>query len=217
MPKLTLFHSHNFYRLQARPMLLSESPLLFASNINSLVHVTGRMTGLVDTYDRDRSRVFEVNAVDQLAATCGVTESLAQLHHAQQQRSQEPKVASASGIRTNQVHITDMAFLPASIEVSVGERVVWQNTSTTVHNVVDDETKALNKVDVALPVSAKPFDSGFLQPGQSYARIFNQPGLYRYVCTLHEGNGMNGFIVVRPGTVRTYVAHSRPSGSLSQR
>jgi len=74
-----------------------------------------------------------------------------------------------------------MAFLPASIEVSVGERVVWQNTSTTVHNVVDDETKALNKVDVALPVSAKPFDSGFLQPGQSM-HAFSTSRVYTGTC-----------------------------------
>jgi plastocyanin len=153
--------------------------------------------------------VFEVNTVNQLAATCNVTESLAQLRHAQQKRSQKPRVASVGATRTNQVHMTDMAFVPASIEVDVGQRVLWQNTSRAVHNVVDDGTKALDKTDVALPVLAEPFASAYLQPGQSFARVFSQPGTYRYVCTLHEGNGMKGIIVVRPGGPNTYPAHVR--------
>jgi copper-containing nitrite reductase len=209
MPKLRLFHSTKIYRLQTRAGLLSENPLIFANNFNTLVHVTGRLMHLNDIYDADHSPVFEVNTVNQLAATCNVTESLAQLRHAQQKRSQKPRVASVGATRTNQVHMTDMAFVPASIEVDVGQRVVWQNTSRAIHNVVDDATKALDKTDVALPVLAEPFASAYLQPGQGFARVFSQPGTYRYVCTLHEGNGMKGIIVVRPGGPNTYPAHVR--------
>jgi len=211
MPRLTLLHSRQVYRLQGRPMLLNESPLLFAKNINSLVHVTGRMTGMVDTYNADRSPVFEVSAVDQLAPSCNVTESLGQLRRARKRQAQEQQVTSVSAKMTNQVHMTDMAFVPATVEVTVGQQVAWQNTSSAVHNVVDDASKALDKTDVALPVSAKPFDSGYLQPGQSFTRVFTQPGIYRYVCTLHEGNGMKGVVVVRPGT---YVAHTRGGSAL---
>jgi len=214
MPKLTLFHSRTTYRLQARPMLLNENPLLFANNFNTLVHVTGRLTHLADTYDADHGPVFEINAVDQLAPTCKVTASLAQLRHAQQKRSHRPQLVSARAMATNHVHMSDMAFVPASIEVGVGQQVVWQNTSSGVHNVVDNGAKALDKVDVARPVSAKPFDSGYLQPGQSFARVFNQPGIYRYVCTLHEANGMKGVIVVRP---RTSIADAGPDSALRQR
>jgi plastocyanin len=213
MPKLTVFHSRMFYRLQSRPILLNENPLLFANNNNSLVHVTGRRMDAADIYDPDHGPVFEIETIDQLAPTCNVTESLAQLRRAREKQSQITKVATVSTVQTNHVHMTDMAFVPAEIEVTVGQQVVWQNTSNAVHNVVDDATQALDKADVALPVSAKPFDSGYLQPGQSYTRVFAQPGVYRYVCLLHEGNGMKGVIVVRPGT---YVAHVHSGGAPSR-
>jgi plastocyanin len=64
--------------------------------------------------------------------------------------------------------------------------------------VVDDASKALNLADVKLPPGVKPFDSNFLQPGQTFARVFTVPGVYRYVCTLHEANGMKGVVIVRP-------------------
>jgi len=70
-----------------------------------------------------------------------------------------------------------------------------------VHNVVDDASKALLITDVNLPSSVQPFDSGFLQPGETYSRVFTVPGVYRYVCTLHEANGMKGVVIVRPSTV----------------
>ena len=79
MPKLTLFRSRKIYRLEARPMLLTESPLLFANNINALVHVTGHLGPLPDMYDADHSPVFIIETIDKLAPTCDVKVSLAQL------------------------------------------------------------------------------------------------------------------------------------------
>jgi hypothetical protein len=79
MPKLTLFHSRRIYRLEAKPMLLTERPLLFANNVNALVHVTGYLGPLADQYDPDHSPVFIVATIDKLAPTCDVKVSLAQL------------------------------------------------------------------------------------------------------------------------------------------
>jgi len=204
MPKLTVFHSRMFLRLQSTPTLLKENPLLFANLNNSLVHVTGRRMGMADTYDPDHAPVFEIEMIDRLAPICSVTTSLAQLRLARERQSHITKAATVSTAQTNHVHMTDMAFVPANIEVTVGQQVVWQNTSNAIHNVVDDVAQALDKADVDLPISAKPFGSQYLQPGQSYAHLFARPGVYRYICTLHEGNGMKGVIVVRPGT---YVAN----------
>ena len=97
--------------------------------------------------------------------------------------------------------MTDMGFVPPAITVSVGTRVVWRNSSQVIHNVVDDADKALVSVDVSLPSGARPFDSGFLQPGQSFSRVFGKPGIYHYVCTLHEASGMKGVVIVRPSPV----------------
>jgi plastocyanin len=96
------------------------------------------------------------------------------------------------------VGMSDMGFLPPTITVNTGERVVWKNSSQIIHNVVDDAAKALVLIDVKLPAGASPFDSGLLQPGQSFSRVFTAPGVYRYVCTLHERMGMKGVIIVRP-------------------
>src|SRR5579872_356220 len=201
MPKLTLFQSRKVYRLQTRPMLLNENPVLLAKNMNTLVHVTGHLTRSTDIYDADRAPVFEVDTVESLAETCSAKQSLTELRVARQIESQ-----------TTRVNMTEMTFSPANIEVTAGSRVVWRNSSGTVHNVVDDDAKAMNTSDVALPPSVRPFDSGYLQPGQSYEHVFTQPGIYRYVCTLHEANGMKGVILVRPAS-KTLVSESQTSGA----
>ena len=95
------------------------------------------------------------------------------------------------------VGMSDMAFMPAKIVIKVGQKVTWKDSSEVIHNVVDDAGKAINKADVHVPEGGKPFDSGLMQPGQTFARVFTAPGVYRYVCTLHEANGMKGVVVVQ--------------------
>ena len=58
--------------------------------------------------------------------------------------------------------------------------------------------KATNAADVELPSGAKPFDSGYLNPGRAYTHLFRTPGTYRYVCTLHEVQHMIGQVIVKP-------------------
>jgi plastocyanin len=36
------------------------------------------------------------------------------------------------------VNMSDMAFLPATITVNLGQEVVWKNSSRVFHNVVDE-------------------------------------------------------------------------------
>lgn len=38
-----------------------------------------------------------------------------------------------------------------AITVNVSTRVVWRNSSQVIHNVMDDSSKALSRVDVSLP------------------------------------------------------------------
>jgi hypothetical protein len=135
MPKLTLFHSGKIYRLEARPMLLSERPLLFANNINALIHVTGRLGPLPDMYDPDHSPVLIVETIDKLAPTCDVNVSLAQLR--KQLRMPPAARSSAASAKVGQSQpavVVDMTgsllvFQPTSIEVKVGQTVVWKNSS----------------------------------------------------------------------------------------
>ena len=104
-----------------------------------------------------------MDTVDPLAPNCSVNLS----------RGDAPKdVGQAySAAAQGTVGMTDMGFVPPAITVNVGTKVVWKNSSQVIHNVVDDVTKALSRIDVKLPSGASPFDSGLLQPGQSYSRV----------------------------------------------
>jgi plastocyanin len=90
-----------------------------------------------------------------------------------------------------------LTFNPPKLVIRRGQTVEWQNQSNQLHNVVDDATKATNKADVRLPAGVPPFGSGLLRPGQNYSHRFTVRGTYRYVCTLHEAQGMKFEIVVK--------------------
>ncbi len=203
MPKLTLFRSDKIYRLEARSMLLTENPLLFANNTDALVHVTGHLGPLHDIYDPDRSPVFIVDTIEKLATTCDVKMSLAELRKQSEKEKAAPgSTLSAAASRTKPAVVVDMTgsllvFEPATIKVKAGQTVLWKNSSREVHTVTADPRVAINAKDVELPKGAKQFDSGFLNPGQTYEQTFRTPGTYRYVCTLHEAQRMIGQIIVK--------------------
>ncbi len=106
------------------------------------------------------------------------------------------------------VRMGDMSFQPATLTIDAGQSVIWKNVSNVTHNVVDDASKALYLVDVKLPSGTRPFDSGYVQPLQTYSRVFTTPGIYRYVCTLHEASGMKGTIIVKPRTTEVAISNS---------
>jgi len=77
--------------------------------------------------------------------------------------------------------------------------VVWKNTSDLYHDVVDDPARAVNVMDVSLPLGTAPFASRSMAPNTVYAHVFDKPGVYHYVCVLHETSGMKGTVIVREG------------------
>jgi nitrite reductase (NO-forming) len=179
---LKILNSSKVYRLEAQPFLFSE-------NANRLVHVSGSVGSVVAIEDPNVPS-FVVDTVGELAPNCYTKVSAATIRKA----LAKPVAAAVKGT----VGMSDMRFIPTTMTVNVGEKVTWKNSSQVFHNVVDDSSKALYKVDVSLPSGSRPFDSGLLQPGQTFSRVFTTPGVYRYVCTLHEGNGMKGVVIVRP-------------------
>lgn len=192
--RLRLFHSDLTYQLDVKPGLLAEHPLAIAQNVGALVELAGHPDRTAAVGDR-RNPLFAVDSIEPLAPSCDTNLSLAQLREAAQ-----PHPAAASPIPEGAVTVgmSDMvAFVPTTVTIQAGQWVVWKNTSVTVHNVVDDTSKATNAADVHLPGGVKPFDSGYMQPGQVYARTFTVPGIYRYVCTLHESSGMKGVVIVK--------------------
>lgn len=177
---LRSFPSAKMYRLEARPLLFSE-------NANRFVHITGQFGSVMPVEDPHLPS-FVVDTVEAIRPACSGKITTAQI-----QRVLAKHVQASRGI----VGMSDMGFLPRTIEINAGETVVWRNSSEVTHNVVADPGRAVYPVDVKLPSGVNPFGSGFLQPGQSFTHTFTVPGIYRYVCTLHETSGMKGVVIVK--------------------
>jgi plastocyanin len=71
--------------------------------------------------------------------------------------------------QTFQVQIRGMQFVPTSLQVAVGDHIVWTNKDLVPHTVT----------------SAGTFDSGPLQPNATWSFTVTNPGTLDYVCTLH--------------------------------
>ncbi len=104
--------------------------------------------------------------------------------------AQTPVVVKMSG--------DNLTFDPPTVTIRRGQTVEWQNNSHgLIHTVTDDTKQAQNKADVSLPPGAKPFDSGYMKPGDSFKHTFTTRGTYRYVCITHEPQKMVGEVVVK--------------------
>ncbi len=71
--------------------------------------------------------------------------------------------------------VTDSCYLPSTYDVSVGEPITWTNNDSAFHSVTSGTFDA--------PMDM--FDSGFMDPYDSYTLLFIVPGTYQYYCTLH--------------------------------
>jgi len=109
-------------------------------------------------------------------------------------RPTEPTVDGDGNVvqMTNQIR-----FSPATLNISVGDKVTFRNTSTgIVHTATCDPAKAANASDVSLPAGAAAWDSGSLASGGEFTQTFTVAGQYRYFCIPHETLGMLGTINV---------------------
>jgi nitrite reductase (NO-forming) len=99
---------------------------------------------------------------------------------------------STSTIPVASVHVTILpgtgtntsstGYAPATITVVIGvnNTVVWTNDDNTPHTVT-----SVNKV----------FDSGNLNPGDTFTYTFTSPGTYQYGCSYHQW--MKGTVIVK--------------------
>lgn len=186
---LKLWHSQKVYRMEAQP-------LLFSQNAGRFVHVTGHFGSVLEVEDPHMPS-YVVDTVDAIMPNCSAKVTFADIRKA---------LAPPEGPIGGEVTMGSMSFNPATITIDAGEQVVWKNTSTYYHNVVDDPGRALNRVDVSFPSGATAFGSALIQPGGTFAHTFDKPGTYHYVCVVHETGGMKGTVIVRPGPL---MANSR--------
>lgn len=115
-------------------------------------------------------------------------------------------VAGCLGDGSYDIGMRASLFAPEAYTVSVGDEIVWKNTSTRAHTVTAQEG--------AIPAAAEYFSSGdfadqaiaydswwdsrggAIDSGEKYTHTFEIPGEYRYVCVPHEAGGMVGTITV---------------------
>jgi len=88
------------------------------------------------------------------------------------------------------VDIPEDVFNPGSLSVSVGDSVVWTNNDAEDHTVTSGEN--------CIPDSI--WDSGDIEPGGSFVRVFDVAGVFPYYCVYHCAMGMTGTIVAVPPT-----------------
>ena len=179
---LTAITPRKQYRVEGRP-------LLFDANNNHIVQVTGYLGSVVET-ENPGVPSFVVEDLVPVAQTCSVKFSMADVRRvvAHMQAAEQP-----TGLV---IGMGDMSFLRPSLVISAGQEVTWKNTSATIHNVVADPGEAVIPGDISLPAGAQGFTSQLLRPGDTFKHRFSVPGVYKYVCTLHEGNGMKGVVIV---------------------
>jgi plastocyanin len=92
--------------------------------------------------------------------------------------------ASAQQVATGaaEIDIKNFAFQPTTLTIAAGTAVTWVNQDEEPHNIVD---------------LAKPhvFRSPGIDGGEKYTFVFDKPGTYEYVCSVHPH--MHGTIVVK--------------------
>ena len=71
--------------------------------------------------------------------------------------------------------IEDICYIPSNIVVEKGKSVTWVNEDSSFHSVTSG----------FYPEPSGLFDSGHLDPYQSYTLSFDEFGTYDYFCTLH--------------------------------
>ena len=88
-----------------------------------------------------------------------------------------------------------LIFEPATITVSQGDTVTWENNKMAPHNVVFDAKSIPGGKSTADKLTNSKLT---FSPGESYSSTFDvEPGEYTYYCAPHRGAGMVGKIIVQ--------------------
>lgn len=87
-----------------------------------------------------------------------------------------------------EVQALDNSFRPEALTIEVGTEVVFANVGRNDHNVIPQ------------PDSIQGWGVGEAEfaPRAEYRHVFESPGEYRYICTIHgvKGKGMVGVLTV---------------------
>ena len=80
---------------------------------------------------------------------------------------------------------TNSCYIPSKIEITAGESITWLNEDAAFHSVTSGTYENPNEM----------FDSGHLDPNESFTVEFAESGTFDYFCTLHPW--MSGQVLVK--------------------
>ncbi len=89
------------------------------------------------------------------------------------------------------VVMRNIAFNPGTVMIHVGQTVTWRNDDTTPHTTTSGSCPG------GACTPAAGWDSGTLNPGQTFSHQFTAAGTFPYFCRIH-GAMMQGTVVVMP-------------------
>ena len=118
--------------------------------------------------------IFKVGATGQSTTT---TTTLTETNGTAPTGGVSVAINSGSALNT-----TSTYFFPTTITVVIGvnNTVIWTNDDSAEHTVT---------------ATNHSFNSGFIEPDQSFTYTFTNPGTYTYYCTIHPW--MKGTVIVR--------------------
>ena len=89
---------------------------------------------------------------------------------------------SGDAVRAVEVEMDDFEFVPATVTIEAGGKVIWKNRDSAEHTATLDDGS---------------FDSGPLAEDKLKSQSFKEPGTYAYHCELHPE--MTGTVEVVAG------------------
>lgn len=88
--------------------------------------------------------------------------------------------ATTGEAETVEVQMVNISFDPAEITIPVASTVIWTNADSVAHTTTADDGT---------------WDSGTMEPGDTFEFTFDEPGTYSYVCEIHPAQ-MQATVVV---------------------
>jgi plastocyanin len=101
-------------------------------------------------------------------------------------------VALAGAVRDQTVQITDNGFAPDRVDITVGQKVIFENDTQMDRSVTSKKPTGESEQEK----DQTGFDSGVIKPATSWEHIFSKEGTYLYYCK--EAKSMSGTVFVGP-------------------
>ncbi len=87
------------------------------------------------------------------------------------------------------VGMRDWLFTPEELTIKAGDSVTWLNDDSADHNLAFYGARP-----AGAPTKKKPQD---MRVGEEYTLVFDQTGIFEYVCKIHRRQDMKGVIIVK--------------------